>query len=42
MHIFIANAGEVAIEAAGRMADILTVIGHIIFFIYPREDLTND
>lgn len=42
MHVFIANAGEIAIKAVGRMADILTVIGQIIFYIYPREDLTKD
>lgn len=42
MHIFIANAGEIAIKAVGRVADILTVIGQIIFDSYPREDLTKD
>lgn len=42
MHVFIAHAGEIAIKAVGRTADILTVIGQIIFYIYPREDLTKD
>ena len=42
LHIFIANAGEIAIKAVGRTADILTVIGQIIFYVYPREDLTKD
>lgn len=42
MHVFIANAGEIAIKAVGRMADILTVIGQIIFSVYPRKDSTKD
>lgn len=42
MHVFIANAGEIAIKAVGRMADILTVIGQIIFYVYPRKASTKD
>lgn len=42
MCIFIANAGEIAIKAVGRTADILTVVGQIIFCVYRREDLTKD
>lgn len=42
MHVFITNAGEIAIKAVGRMADILTVIGQIIFYVYPRKDSTKD
>lgn len=42
MDIFIPNAGEIAIKAVGGMADILTVIGQIIFYVFPREDLTED
>lgn len=42
MHIFIADAGEIAIKAVGRTADILTVIGQIIFYVYPRKDLTKE
>lgn len=40
-YIFVASAGEIAMKAVGRMADILTVIGQIIFNIYPRKDLTK-
>lgn len=41
VHIFIANAGGIAIKAVGRMADILIVMGQIIFYVFPREDLTK-
>jgi hypothetical protein len=32
-NVFIANAGETAIKAVGRKADIFTVIGQVIFYI---------
>lgn len=39
--VFVTNPGEITMKAVGRMADILTVIGQIIFNICPRKDVTK-
>lgn len=40
-HIFMADAGDSAIKAVGRKTNIFTVIGQVIFYVYPRGGLTR-
>lgn len=41
-HIFMADAGDSAIKAAGGKTNIFTVIGQVIFYVFPRGGLTRD
>lgn len=41
-HIFMADSGDSAIKAVVRKTNIFTVIGQVIFYVYPRGGLTGN